>query len=275
MLTMKIVYASDLHFEINGLGKAGANWEPGDVLVLAGDIITAFTMAPQRNDAWSRSVKKGWEHMVQHVFPWYQHVFLLMGNHDHYKNVYSATEPFYREELLKGISNLRLLENNSVLVEDVLFLGCTLWTDFEKHNPSAMMMAQMGMNDYRIIYDDKGHPIDAEFTYNLHTNSVAWLTKELEVNKDKTTVVLTHHCPSFKSIGKRHRGSQLNAAYASDLTQLVLDNPQIKYWIHGHTHDSMKYEIGNTWVISNQCGYHMDFGYQHFSPHGENSYVVI
>ena len=37
---------------------------------------------------------------------------------------------------------------------------------------------------------------------------------------------------------------------------MILDNPQIKYWSHGHTHESMDYMIGDCRVVCNPKGYH-------------------
>lgn len=271
---MKIVHASDLHFEINGLGKAMGKWEPGEVLALTGDIITAFAMHPDQTQPWARSTKQAWKHMVDEVFPHYKKVFLLMGNHDHYHFKFQDTEPFERE-LIKDIPNVSLLENGASLVGGVLFLGCTLWTDMLKNDPMAKYQAKQGMNDYRVIYNEEGHPITPDDTVKVHEVSKNWLTNELKENQNFPTVVLTHHCPTFKSIGERHRGSQLNHAYASDLSELILENPQIKYWLHGHTHDSMKYQVGDTTVFSNQCGYQMDPSFYHFKPKGPNSFVEI
>jgi hypothetical protein len=36
---------------------------------------------------------------------------------------------------------------------------------------------------------------------------------------------------------------------------LILDNPQIKYFSHGHTHSSFRYKIGECRVVCNPRGY--------------------
>jgi hypothetical protein len=35
----------------------------------------------------------------------------------------------------------------------------------------------------------------------------------------------------------------MNGAYCSDLSNFILDHPQIKYWIHGHLNDAEDYMI--------------------------------
>jgi hypothetical protein len=50
---------------------------------------------------------------------------------------------------------------------------------------------------------------------------------------------------------------QVNGAYSSDLSEFMLDRPQIKVWTHGHTHHNFDYMIGSTRVVANPRGYHM------------------
>jgi hypothetical protein len=72
---------------------------------------------------------------------------------------------------------------------------------------------------------------------------------------DKKTIVMTHHAPTFQSVHPRYAGDILNHAYATDLSELILDNPNIKYWFHGHMHDSIDYMVGECRVLCNPRGY--------------------
>ena len=47
----------------------------------------------------------------------------------------------------------------------------------------------------------------------------------------------------------------MNGAYSSDLSEFILDRPQIKLWTHGHTHDPYDYMIGSTRIVCNPRGY--------------------
>ena len=47
----------------------------------------------------------------------------------------------------------------------------------------------------------------------------------------------------------------MNGAYSSRLDQFILDNPQIKLWTHGHTHEEFDYMIGSTRIVCNPRGY--------------------
>ena len=71
---------------------------------------------------------------------------------------------------------------------------------------------------------------------------------------DIPCVVITHHAPSMKSIHEKYANdTELNTLYASDMEYLMSNN--VKLWIHGHTHNSFDYTVGNTRVVCNPVGY--------------------
>jgi hypothetical protein len=73
-------------------------------------------------------------------------------------------------------------------------------------------------------------------------------------------VIITHHAPTSVSIADHYKHDRLmNGAYYSDLSDFILDHPQIKYWTHGHMHNSSDYMVGDCRVICNPRGY---FGYE-------------
>jgi Icc-related predicted phosphoesterase len=69
-----------------------------------------------------------------------------------------------------------------------------------------------------------------------------------------STVVVTHHLPHARSVPARFKGDLLNAAYASDLSQ-VIEEHQPALWVHGHTHDSSDYHVSATRIVCNPRGY--------------------
>jgi hypothetical protein len=74
-----------------------------------------------------------------------------MGNHEHYQGDYARS----RERLQKmldshGCDNVHLLEKDTVTIEDVTFVGGTLWTDFNRQDSLCMWHAGQSMNDYRV-----------------------------------------------------------------------------------------------------------------------------
>jgi len=279
MINLRVVYLSDVHTEINGLGRLNCKFADGDVLVLAGDILNAAMLDSRRSDPKARGTQKALEFLKKRIFPKYKKIFKVMGNHTHYDGCYPLTEQQVRMAL-KDVPNLHLLENQSVYFEGVLFLGCTFWTDYSHNNPLAMMAARVGMNDYRWILEKPYESLSPEdklkwnthkplltpeFIYKVHLESVDYLKKTLELHKDLPTVLITHHPLSFNSIHASQMNS-LSPAFASAREDIILDNPQIKYAIHGHTHFSGTYKIGDTYVVSNQCGYYTEHCYPMFKP---------
>ena len=83
-----------------------------------------------------------------------------------------------------------------------------------------------------------------------------YIMQILDMNKDKKCVVVTHHTPSFQSMHPMYANDGLmNGGYHSELSEYILDRPQIKLWTHGHTHNSFDYTIGDTRVVCNPRGY--------------------
>jgi len=77
--------------------------------------------------------------------------------------------------------------------------------------------------------------------------------------KDKKCVVVGHHSPSHLSIHATYRDQHyMNGGYHSDLSNFILDHPQVKLWTHGHTHHCFDYVIGETRILCNPRGYETD-----------------
>jgi predicted phosphodiesterase len=241
---MKISLVSDLHLDFASVQLPG-----GEVLILAGDICEY------------RSFKKELPSVVnffKNECPKYEQVFMVMGNHEHYR--YRLDKTY--ESLVELLpANVRLLENETVDYRGVVFMGATLWTDLDGNSPIATIALKHGMNDYRAIenyYSDTGfyHKLTPEYTYRLHNNTLDYFRASLAEYQSRLVVVITHHAPSYQSIHERYLGDGMNAGYASNLDEFILDHPQIKYWLHGHTHTAFDYQVGSTRVLCNPRGYY-------------------
>jgi Icc-related predicted phosphoesterase len=139
-------------------------------------------------------------------------------------------------------------------------MGATLWTDLNQNNPLTVQVVKEGMNDYRAIQNHYPtgyyHKLTPDHTYRLHKNTLDYFKNSLADYQDREVVVITHHAPSYQSIHERYRGNHnMSGAYASDLSEFILDHPQIKVWCHGHVHDFFEYRIGSTRVVCNPRGY--------------------
>ena len=186
------------------------------------------------------------------------HVIFVEGNHE----VYGS---FLRESLAEatafadGLPNFHFLENSSVTIDDVSFIGSSLWTDFRLfgRNPEvAMWAAETGMNDYRRIKFSKRpyqkfKPIHA---FRMHNEAMSFIGKELAKAGTKRTVVITHHAPSAKSIPAEFEADTLSACYASAHDDFIA-SAKPDFWVHGHVHRHVDYTIGHTRIVGNARGY--------------------
>lgn len=240
---MKIWVLSDLHLEF---GNPFLQTPPtdADVLVCAGDVLTKGVV-PSINwfaDTFSQSIP----------------VIFVSGNHEYYA---ASIEQGIRDgrESADRFSNIHFLENEAVDIGHVRFIGSTLWTDFRLGGCDpvfAMEDAAKWMNDYkRIKYSKqpfkKFKPIHA---LRKHQESRSFIVSELARCEGKTTVVVSHHAPSIRSMPSWDQGDPVAPCYASSLEPLILE-AQPSLWIHGHIHSHNEYRIGGTLVVSNPRGY--------------------
>lgn len=241
---MKFTLMSDLHLEFPD--HEPIEFPEADVLVLAGDILVAEDLRRQNVTA------QRYREFLDQCSSSYQHVVYVAGNHEFYHGKFAQTLEVLRSEALQ-YSNVHFLEDEYVDVADVRFLGATLWTDCNNHDPVTQYHLQAVMNDYRVITnDEKGYTkLRPAHTQQRHVKSKQFIQKHCTPN----TVVVTHHAPSFQSVPDKYQDQQYeNAAYASNLHEFVLDL-QPEFWLHGHMHDVVDYQIGETHVVANPRGY--------------------
>lgn len=277
---MKINYCSDLHFEINGNFFSSQNkaFIPADVLVLAGDIFSAQYLHPKRTDSDGRRVKDSLEYLKEKVFPNYRKIIMVVGNHEYYGYTYKDCREVIKE-YFKDTENFILLENDFVKIDDVIFLGCSFWTNYDKNNPLTMRVAYDFMNDYRwiwrVAYEDlpyeervivnhKPPVITPEFIYEKHLESLHFIRESCNIFKDRKIVIITHHPASLQCLNRKHSGNGLDGAFSSDYEDFIIANPHIKLWISGHTHHPVDFMVGETRMVSNPCGYRHEPTYSKF-----------
>jgi predicted MPP superfamily phosphohydrolase len=245
---IKVKCVSDLHLEACENNHGVPDLGEGEVLILGGDILCA------RHFKKDGPLHKVYDDFLQKCVKNFDEVLYIQGNHEHYSFHYDTTWKVLKEHLP---SSIHLLENDFVKIKDWVFLGATLWTDFRKENPLEMMEASRFLNDYKTIRIGSNYrKLNPDDTLKFHKKSKQFLIEKLEQFKDTKTWVLTHHAPSYQSIHPKYRMETTNGSYASDLDDLILNNPQIKYFSHGHTHSSFRYKIGECEVICNPRGYY-------------------
>lgn len=246
---------SDMH--LNCHAKAGVKlWEPASdptkdrktALILAGDIWEGTRCLMHAEESWMAKLAER-----------YRYVICVLGNHDYWgENLTKFPTKF--KNMLKDLhlNNVYLLDNETINLEGVRFVGGTMWTDFNNLDPFTLWRAKDYMNDYRYIrVGDNYRKLLSDDIVREHRKARFEIFNNAKKDENTRKIVcVTHHSPSFQSMGEqfKHVGDA-NGYYHSELGNEIVDT-EIDYWIHGHTHNPTDYMIGNTRIINNATGYY-------------------
>jgi hypothetical protein len=193
------------------------------------------------------------------------------------------------------LSNVYLLDKETKVIDDTTFIGGTLWTDMNNEDSLTMRHLAGMMNDFRCVknsnriikrkvpiykrgedgkyiyqkigevnsmvedgfkFKEEPSTFSTQDAFDDHKEMLGYLKVMLEGKHDTKFVVVGHHAPSKLSTHPRYKNEEvMNGGYSSDLSAFILDNPQIKLWTHGHTHEDFDYMIGSTRIVCNPRGY--------------------
>jgi Icc-related predicted phosphoesterase len=271
---VKIALASDIHLEFGPIELA--NDQGADVLILAGDICQAVD-AP--NDTLVGRVVQTFFRQVSDRFP---QVVYIMGNHEHYQGDFARSRERLQRMLdQQACDNVHLLEKDVVTIQDVTFVGGTLWTDFNREDSLCMWHAGQSMNDYRVCRNSGrgisgggyASRLQPEDTLAEHRAMLEYIRQVTEGQTDRRFVAVVHHAPSSLSVAECYKGDLLmNGNFYTDLAEFILDRPQIRLWTHGHMHNNSDYQIGTTRVVCNPRGY---IGHESCADQFELKYIEV
>lgn len=253
---MNIRLLDDLHLEFDLEGDFDFSLpviegESEMVLVLAGDITASMDDESRVEFGWSRHTN-----MIREWARRHRAVVMVAGNHEYYFGTFEDVREWWTN-LDHNVDNFHFLDNKSVVVDGTRFIGGTLWTSLRNNNPMVILKATESMNDFKAIKmrdGDGRRCLTATDWYHEHCLTWDYIQDRVQEPFDGPTVVVTHHAPSFESIDPKFLNSQLNDAYATELSTFILYN-EIDLWLHGHIHASSDYMIGDTRVVCNPRGY--------------------
>ena len=259
MMQVKIV--SDLHLEFLH------DFDPGhgDVLVLAGDIVCAKNLGENPADSVNGSL---YLKFFERASKQFSRVLMVMGNHEHYN---CSVDKTYDRITRWLPDNITLMEDQTVKIDDWTFVGSTLWTDCNNSDPLTFQHLNIGMNDFIVCRMNNGADrFRSEEAAKIHATSRQYINHiASEVGPDGKMFVITHHAPHEKSVDEKYKNDHVgNGGFRSNLFDLIYDRPQIKYWVHGHMHNSSDYVLGETRIIANPRGYPYRVGFENvlFNP---------
>lgn len=270
---MLIRQISDLHNDVSSNnGGESYKFEPDardkdTTLVIPGDIDMV-------------KAKTRYGDFLQQVSEQFKYVVFCSGNHEYWgSNIHSTHRKIGEIIAERSLDNVFYLNDSSVVLDGVAFVGGTLWTNIK--NPLVEIQVQAGMNDYRRI---RTGPDNQPWQRKLRVSDVTMMHYKTrgfmqdEVKKQKAAgnkvVVVSHHAPSFKSVCPKHASDPLNPAYCSELDYWLMEG-DIDYWMHGHIHWHHDYVIGHCRVTCNPRGYFNKKYGTEFTNYNDNFYVEI
>lgn len=248
---MKIWYLSDLHIDF---GKQHIKEYPEvDIVVILGDVGNRMS---------------GWDFIHNLLNKGYQVLFIL-GNHEYYNN--SLKRIYTMKEILKLwkdkellFPNFHVLHNETFILDNVKFIGSTLWTNFSNQKQETIDLFYNEQNDSKVIFKTVrnmgfkrlgGTPINHHDVTSFYNESINFIKSEVDKPFNGHKIVLTHFAPSYQSIGEKYKQYVNDYGNYANLLDEYIQNSTIDYWIHGHIHTSSYYKIGNTTIACNPSGY--------------------
>lgn len=270
---MKIDLLSDLHLDFyfkshlttgkniislfRGIFTDNETREIGDVLIIAGDI-------GHYNEQNIKILK-----IFQEEF--YKYIVCVLGNHDYYlidsegkytfeNNSFNRVENM--RKLINQEKNMYCLNGEVIDINGIRVGGADSWYDggyVKKYftqfdNNQINLLWNKNINDSRLIkgisrFDDIA---------KLEIPKLENIYKECDV-------VITHVNPSNdeEHINEKYRHSLINTFFTFDGSKYY-QNGSMKYWVFGHTHDAIEYEIEDVKFLCNPLGYPSE------SEYGEN-----
>lgn len=182
-------------------------------------------------------------------------VVYVPGNRDYYGG---GIEDLLEQARLAAASvpgkGIHILQDETLTIGSTRFIGATLWTDFSLGGKpeAATIRAGGGIADFSMI--NAWSPAEQ---IAAHQKSRKFIEQTLANPFEGETVVVTHHSPHPNSIADRFKDDRLglNAAFHTDLSEILEGDNAPDLWIHGAVHSNFDYHVGTARVICNSRGY--------------------
>jgi len=289
---MKIALASDIHLEFGPITLD--NTEGADVLVLAGDICVAAHFK-EAGPTYTKHLAKEYRAFFDHVCKEFPQVIYILGNHESYSGDVAKTYNILREHLdysnlhilekqtwthrgytfiggtlwtdmdqenstsmsycKDAMNDFREVKNsNRMVVRRVpLYMENSLYTEDGKNGGQYVKDAKGALVPNGVKFKEEPSRWSPEDSVKDHKKMLSYI--DHATRDPGIYIVVGHHCPSELSVAEMYKGNLLNAAFCSRLDDFIEARPQIKLWLHGHTHYNFNYWIGETRVVCNPRGY--------------------
>lgn len=234
----KILVMSDLHMEWGN--KITVDKVDGvDFLVLAGDIGNYKSHLP----------------FIEECAKHYKVIYVL-GNHEFYLRSLKEVRDFWASV---NIQNFYFLDNSSVVIDGIEFIGSTLWVNFNNGSPHCLMNAAIEIKDFQKITNEaEDDCISSHEIYREFQKSYDYLKSVIYTKNENKKVLVTHYGISHQSVNEKYLTNskimELNHYFTSNLDYFIGES-EVKLAVHGHMHNSCDYMLGDVRVVCNPLGY--------------------
>lgn len=235
---MKINYVSDIHLEFSPNFTIN---DSGNILILCGDIIPANLL----NERFAKT-------FFNDISSKFDRVLYVLGNHEFYQ--YDLT---YVDKIKNYFNNnITVLHNESIIIDNIKFIGGTCWSDLHKADAMTMKKAPRMISDFKSVRSN-GSILTVYDWLEEHSKFIKILKQEL--TDEYTNIVCSHHAPSYLTINERFKDRyESNGCYSSDLTKFM---DKVDYWFYGHMHEGYDVDYNNCKIRTNPRSYPNEPGF--------------
>jgi len=235
--------------------------EIGDVLIIAGDI-------GHYNEQNIEVLK-----IFQKKF--YKQIICVLGNHDYYLVDGEAkytfeNDSFKRVEDMRNLinqeENMYCLDGEIIEIDGVKFGGADSWYD---EGYVKRYYTQLDSNHINLLWNKNINDSRLIKGISRFDDITKLEIQKLENIYQSCDVMITHVNPSIdeEHINEKYHNSPINTFFTFDGSKFYKDG-LMKYWVFGHTHDAIEYEVENVKFLCNPLGYPNE------SQYGDNTKMM-
>jgi len=228
---MKIQYVSDLHLECkSNIDSIIHINKEADVVIIAGDL-----------DVGSKIFNTLIELSKKQI------VIFVYGNHEFYGNKSIWKLKNKGKTVTKYNKNLHILDRESIIIGDTTFIGATGWIDGSFKDISSQQFPR-----YNDFYYIKGFDKACQLWGQKDRR---YLQKTISESKTKNNIIITHFLPLISCISKKYEHDSYNPCFSNSWKWIFDYADKINYWIHGHSHEYLDYNLMGLTFCRNPFGY--------------------
>jgi len=112
----------------------------------------------------------------------------------------SALEAYARE-MLAGLSNVHILQKEHLKIENIIFLGCTLWSYISKRD---LVIKTQPLVQNSFVRHGTKILLNPDLTNKLYLKHKLWLERMVDTFAMSVIVPITYTLPSFQAIEDKY-----------------------------------------------------------------------